>query len=54
MEGITGHVFRRVHAEGKLFRWWGAPDTEQFKRFFLGEGVDLLGADDLNGLARIL
>ena len=47
-------IIRRVHAEGKLFRWWGAPDTEQFKRFFLGEGVDLLGADDLNGLARIL
>lgn len=43
-----------VHQEGKLFRWWGAPDTEQFKRFFLQEGVDLVGADDLKTLYQTL
>lgn len=30
------------------------PDTEQFKRFFIKEGVDLVGADDLNGLYNVL
>ncbi len=44
----------QVHAEGKLFRWWGAPDTEQFKRFFMQEGVDLIGTDDLSVLDAIL
>lgn len=47
-------IIRRVHNEGKLFRWWGAPDTEQFKRFFLDEGVDLVGADDLGTLYSVL
>ena len=47
-------IIRKVHDEGKLFRWWGAPDTEQFKRFFIKEGVDLVGADDLNGLYNVL
>lgn len=44
----------QVHAEGKLFRWWGAPDTEQFKRFFIQEGVDLIGADDLKVLDAVM
>lgn len=47
-------IIRQAHAEGKLFRWWGAPDTEQFKRFFIQEGVDLVGADDLEGLYKVL
>lgn len=47
-------IIRQTHAEGKLFRWWGAPDTEQFKRFFLKEGVDLVGADDLEALHKVL
>ena len=47
-------LIQDVHAEGKLFRWWGAPDTETFKHLFLREGVDLLGADNLEELARIL
>lgn len=45
---------RQAHAEGKLFRWWGAPDTPQFKRLFIEEGVDLIGADDLEALSLIL
>lgn len=47
-------LIKEVHGEGKLFRWWGAPDTEQFKRFFLKENVDLIGADDLGLLNDIL
>ena len=47
-------IIASVHKEGKLFRWWGAPDTEQFKRFFLQEGVDLVGADDLKTLYMTL
>ncbi len=47
-------IIARVHEQGKLFRWWGAPDTPVFKRFFLREGVDLVGADDLNGLYNVL
>lgn len=41
-------IINQVHKEGKLFRWWGAPDTPAFKRFFIQEGVDLVGADDLH------
>ncbi|MDD2436378.1 MAG: phosphatidylinositol-specific phospholipase C/glycerophosphodiester phosphodiesterase family protein [Massilibacteroides sp.] len=47
-------IIRQVHEEGKLFRWWGAPDTPLFKRFFREEGVDLIGADDLRGLHEVL
>ncbi|WP_347566542.1 phosphatidylinositol-specific phospholipase C/glycerophosphodiester phosphodiesterase family protein [Parabacteroides gordonii] len=47
-------IIGEVHKEGKLFRWWGAPDTEIFKKFFIREGVDLIGADDLNGLYNVL
>lgn len=47
-------ILEKVHSEGKLFRWWGAPDTEKFKRFFIREGVDLVGADDLGTLYRVL
>ena len=45
---------RQTHAEGKLFRWWGAPDTPLFKKLFIKEGVDLIGADDLKALSLIL
>lgn len=47
-------IISRVHEQGKLFRWWGAPDTPVFKRFFIREGVDLVGADDLNNLYNVL
>ena len=53
LEKMRGYI-RQAHAEGKLFRWWGAPDTPQFKEFFLQEGVDLIGAHDLQGLVGIL
>lgn len=45
---------RRTHAEGKLFRWWGAPDRPIFKKLFIQEKVDLIGADNLKALVEIL
>ncbi len=50
---MRGYI-RQTHAEGKLFRWWGAPDTPLFKKFFIKEQVDLIGADDLKALSLIL
>lgn len=47
-------IIRSAHREGKLFRWWGAPDTPQFKRLFIDEGVDLIGVDNLDILTEIL
>lgn len=53
LEKMRGYI-RQTHAEGKLFRWWGAPDTPQFKKFFIREKVDLIGGDDLKALSLIL
>lgn len=53
LQKMRGFI-KQAHDEGKLFRWWGAPDTPQFKRFFIEEGVDLIGADNLGALQRIL
>lgn len=47
-------IIEKAHKEGKLFRWWGAPDSEQFKLFFANEGVDLIGADNLKILFDLL
>ena len=47
-------IIKRTHAEGKLFRWWGAPDTPQFKRLFIEEGVDLIGMDNLDILKEVM
>lgn len=47
-------IIKQTHAENKLFRFWGAPDTKVFKRFFLKEGIDLIGTDDLKILSDIL
>ncbi len=53
LEKLRG-IINQTHAEGKLFRFWGAPDTKAFQRFFLKEGIDLIGADDLKTLYDIL
>ncbi|MCD8041557.1 MAG: metallophosphoesterase [Tannerellaceae bacterium] len=47
-------IIDEVHAEGKLFRWWGAPDNRECKKIFLEQGVDLIGTDRLNDLFHIL
>ena len=50
LEKVREYI-RQTHAEGKLFR---APDTPLFKKLFIKEGVDLIGADDLKALSLIL
>lgn len=51
---IVRDLVSRAHAEGKLIRFWGAPDTEAWTRLQLAEGVDIVGVDDLPALASIL
>jgi len=53
LEKMRGYI-RQTHEEGKLFRWWGAPDLPSFKRLFIKEGVDLVGADDLKSMLSVL
>lgn len=47
-------IIRNAHREGKLFRWWGAPGTKEFKRLFIKEGIDLIGVDNLDILIEVL
>jgi hypothetical protein len=44
----------RAHAEGRLLRFWGTPDREPVWRVLRDAGVDLIGSDDLDRLARFL
>jgi len=44
----------QAHAQGRRLRFWGAPDRVETWRELYGAGVDLLGADDLSGLAAFL
>jgi hypothetical protein len=44
----------RVHAKGKLIRFWNAPQTPVFWTELAHDGVDLLNADDLAGLETFL
>lgn len=45
---------RRSHAQGRRLRFWGSPDDEAVWGLLYDAGVDLLNADDLNGLERFL
>ncbi|MGL5786245.1 MAG: phosphatidylinositol-specific phospholipase C/glycerophosphodiester phosphodiesterase family protein [Bacteroidales bacterium] len=40
-------ILNQAHNEGKLFRFWGAPVTDEYINTILREGIDLVGADDL-------
>jgi hypothetical protein len=45
---------KRAHANGKLLRFWATPDTTAAWKEFQQDGVDLLNADDLDGLEKFL
>ncbi|MFM8582862.1 MAG: hypothetical protein ACKOFW_15385, partial [Planctomycetaceae bacterium] len=45
---------KRCHARGRLLRFWGAPDREEIWSALREAGVELLGTDDLDRLARFL
>ena len=47
-------IINQTHKEGKLFRWWGAPQTKTSRQLLLKEGVDLIGTDDLEQLYDVL
>ena len=51
---IVKDLVDKAHAEGKLIRFWGAPDTEAWARQQLAAGVDIVGVDNLDALATIL
>ena len=44
----------KAHAQGRRIRFWGAPDTPEVWEVFRKAGVDLLNADDLDGLRDFL
>ncbi len=45
---------KRVHAQGRRLRFWGAPDSTAVWSQQLSVGVDLLNADNLNALQSFL
>jgi hypothetical protein len=47
-------VVARAHAQGRRLRFWNTPDVPVVWRFLMRSDVDLIGADDLDGLRRIL
>ena len=44
----------RVHAQGRQLRFWNTPDRPEVWRELRAAGVDLIGTDDLAGLAKFL
>ncbi len=44
----------KAHAQGRRIRFWGAPDTPEVWAAFRKAGVDLLNADNLDGLREFL
>lgn len=51
---VMRSLVAQAHLEGKLIRFWGAPDTEAWARLQIAEGVDIIGVDNLEALASIL
>lgn len=51
---IMKEFIGQAHAEGKMIRFWGAPDTEAWNRTQLAAGVDIVGVDHLQELVDIL
>ncbi len=44
----------RAHAQGRRLRFWNTPDMPAVWQLLVECGVDLIGADDLEGLRRFL
>lgn len=44
----------RAHAQGRKVRFWNTPDRPEAWERLLGAGVDVIGTDDLAGLAKFL
>ena len=55
--GVREHLARVValaHGQGQRVRFWGTPDNAVVWRVLRDAGVDLIGADDLDGLRNFL
>ncbi len=52
-EKIT-RLIESVHAKGKKIRFWGAPDFDNSWMILMSLKVDILGTDDVTGLAAYL
>ena len=44
-------IVYRVHKNGQILRFWGAPDGDEFYPILANAGVDLIGTDRLGQLA---
>ena len=44
----------KAHAQGRRLRFWNTPDVPVVWRLLVRNGVDLIGADDLDALRRFL
>ena len=52
-EASALHDFvERAHAQGRKVRFWNTPDRADAWTLLLDAGVDLIGTDDLKGLAK--
>jgi hypothetical protein len=47
-------IVQRAHEKGRRVRFWNTPDTPAFWRELLACDVDLINADDLDGLEKFL
>lgn len=47
-------IVQKAHSAGRLVRFWGTPENESIWRELASGGVDLIGTDDLAGLAKFL
>ena len=47
-------IVARAHQQGRLVRFWGAPDKPAFWGEMLANGVDLINTDDLDGAQKFL
>ena len=47
-------IVAKAHQQGRLVRFWGAPDQPVFWGAMLTNGVDLINTDDLDGAQKFL
>jgi glycerophosphoryl diester phosphodiesterase len=47
-------IVNRAHAQGRMVRFWGAPDREPIWREQIDAGVDLINTDRLEALRKFL
>lgn len=53
-KALLKHTVDSVHNAGKPIRFWAAPDNETSWKMQMKLGVDLIGTDKIDGLARFI